>query len=288
MGVIVALTKAITVSKAMTMLHLSRDLDTAREALCKEDNSIVVESLCELFKKYVTRTWADLQNFGLLKSKLLKRGEQFKANVLTSTNKIAKFGSSFIRDGMVVLTHDYSSVVLTLLLAAHEQGKRFSVYVTESRPCSPTCKTAEILLKHDIPVTIIADTMVAYIMKDVDLVLVGAIHVVENGGILNKIGTYQISIVAKAFRKPFYVAAQSFKFTRKLYPLSQQEIPENQIKSPVTGEEEVNQLKTQYPNLQILHPQLDYTPPSYLTLLITDLGVLTPSAVSDELIKLYA
>ena len=35
------------------------------------------------------------------------------------------------------------------------------------------------------------------------------------------------------------------------------------------------------------HPMVDYTPPSYITLLFTDLGILTPSAVSDELIKLY-
>jgi len=63
MGVIAALTRAITLSKAMTMLHLTRDLDTAREAICKENNSIAVQSLCDLFKKYVTRTWADLQVF---------------------------------------------------------------------------------------------------------------------------------------------------------------------------------------------------------------------------------
>jgi len=289
MGVIAALTKAITLSKAMTMLHLNRDLDTAREAICKQDNSIAVQSLCDLFKKFVTRTWADLQNFQLLKEKLIKRGEQFKANAETSAIKIAKVGSSFIRDGMTVLTHGYSTVVVNLLFAALEQGKRFSVFVTESRPGSQTGKTAEILLQRNVPVTIIADSTAAYVMSDIDLVLVGAVNVVENGGVLNEIGTYQLSIVAKAFRKPVYVAAQSYKFTRKLYPLNQKEIPDNELPFNLENEDvRFAKLKTEYPELQVYRPKLDYTPPSYLTLLFTDLGVLTPSAVSDELIKLYA
>lgn len=58
----------------------------------------------------------------------------------------------------------------------------------------------------------------------VDMVLVGAEAVVENGGIINKLGTYQIALVAKAHNKPMYVAAESYKFAR-LYPLSQRDLP---------------------------------------------------------------
>ncbi|XP_020618993.1 translation initiation factor eIF-2B subunit alpha-like [Orbicella faveolata] len=110
-------------------------------------------------------------------------------------------------------------------------------------------------------------------MEKVDLVLVGAEGVVESGGIINKVGTYQMAVMTKAVNKPFYVVAESFKFVR-LYPLNQEDVP-NRFKysgssSCVDG-----------------HPVVDYTPPSYITLLFTDLGVLTPSAVSDELIKLY-
>jgi translation initiation factor eIF-2B subunit alpha len=55
----------------------------------------------------------------------------------------------------------------------------------------------------------------------VDLVLLGAEGVVENGGVINKLGTYQIALCAKSLNKPFYVAAESYKFAR-LYPLNQQ------------------------------------------------------------------
>eukprot|EP00118_Oscarella_pearsei_P010374 m.63461 g.63461 ORF g.63461 m.63461 type:complete len:75 (+) comp35169_c0_seq26:855-1079(+) len=66
-------------------------------------------------------------------------------------------------------------------------------------------------------------------MERVDLVILGAEGVVENGGIINKIGTYQIAVVAKAAKKPVYAVAESFKFVR-LFPLSQQEAP-NKIKA---------------------------------------------------------
>jgi translation initiation factor eIF-2B subunit alpha len=126
-------------------------------------------------------------------------------------------------------------------------------------------------------------------MDQMDLVLVGAEAVVENGGIINKIGTYQISIVAKAFNRPFYVTAESFKFTR-LYPLNQRDIPDSRSASAAVANTSLSREATMSSLLmaqQQQQPYLDYTPPSYITLLFTDLGVLTPSAVSDELIKLY-
>ena len=79
------------------------------------------------------------------------------------------------------------------------------------------------------------------------------------------------------------VAAESFKFTR-VYPLSQQDeclkIASANVATSGAAQEKSGQVweKT---------PFIDYTPPAYISLLFTDLGVLTPSAVSDELIKLY-
>jgi translation initiation factor eIF-2B subunit alpha len=142
-------------------------------------------------------------------------------------------------------------------------------------------------------------------MERVDVVVVGAEGVVENGGIVNKTGTFQTAIVAKAFHKPFYVATESYKFAR-IFPLSQRDLPEeNEISAPlvfktkggaIDGEEDEEDDGTCFNVGDALAPQspvtgvspaCDYTPANYITLLFTDLGVLTPSAVSDELIKLY-
>ncbi len=62
-----------------------------------------------------------------------------------------------------------------------------------------------------IPVTLILDSGVAYMMEKVDMVLVGAEGVVESGGIINMLGTYQAALVARTMNKPVYVAAESYK-----------------------------------------------------------------------------
>ncbi len=76
----------------------------------------------------------------------------------------------------------------------------------------------------DIPAQMILDAAVGYFIEKVDMVLVGAEGVVENGGLINQIGTYQIAVVAKAAKKPFYAIAESFKFVR-LFPLNQFDLP---------------------------------------------------------------
>lgn len=81
---------------------------------------------------------------------------------------------------------------------------------------------------------------------------------------------------AKELKKPVYVLTECIKFTRT-YPLNQTDLP-NEFKYLSS---------TLKKDLSREHPLVDYTPPSYITLLFTDIGIFTPSAVSDELIKLY-
>lgn len=111
-----------------------------------------------------------------------------------------------------------------------------------------------------------------------DISFLGAEGVGESGGIINRIGTYTMALCAKYMNKPFYVLSESFKFSR-LYPLNQRDLP-NSYKYLQRG----NGIND---NFDKVHPLVDYTPPLFITLIFTDLGILTPSAVSDELIKLY-
>lgn len=94
-----------------------------------------------------------------------------------------------------------------------------------------------------------------------------------------QVGTYQIALCAQALKTPFYVAVESYKFSRR-FPLCQKDVPSE----PVF----ISGIAPQLPKgCQQDSPKHDYTPPSQITLLITDFGVLTPAAVSDELIQLY-
>lgn len=220
-------------------------------------------------------------DYSKCKKIMIERGELFLRRISLSRNKIANLCHTFIKDGARILTHAYSRVVLRVLEEAVAAKKRFSVYITESQPDLSGKKMAKALSHLNVPVTVVLDAAVGYIMEKADLVIVGAEGVVENGGIINKIGTNQMAVCAKAQNKPFYVVAESFKFVR-LFPLNQEDVPDkfkykaDTLKSVQTGQD-----------LKEEHPWVDYTSPSLITLLFTDLGVLTPSAVSDELIKLY-
>ncbi|NXV96648.1 EI2BA factor, partial [Calonectris borealis] len=267
-----------------TIQGLRSSLLAAINTLSRVDSSVAVSSGGELFLRFISLTSLEYSDYSKCKEIMIERGEIFLRKVSLSRNKIAKLCHPFIRDGARILTHAYSRVVLRVLEAAVESKKRFSVYVTESQPDQAgqvlinLQKMAKALRKLNIPVTVILDAAVGYIMEKVDLVLVGAEGVVESGGIINKIGTNQIAVCAKAQNKPFYVVAESFKFVR-LFPLNQQDVPDK-------FKYKADTLKTSQ-NLTEEHPWIDYTSPSLITLLFTDLGVLTPSAVSDELIKLY-
>lgn len=86
-----------------------------------------------------------------------------------------------------------------------------------------------------------------------------------------------MAICSKAHNKPFYVLAESYKFIR-LYPLRQADIPE---RLKWRGEKRGSQANAD------THPLVDYTPPMYINLLLTDLGTLTTAAVCDTLLLLY-
>ncbi|KFP19530.1 Translation initiation factor eIF-2B subunit alpha, partial [Egretta garzetta] len=279
-----ALTAHLCLPAGETIQGLRSSLLAAIDTLSRVDSSVAVSSGGELFLRFISLTSLEYSDYSKCKEIMIERGEIFLRKVSLSRNKIAKLCHPFIRDGARILTHAYSRVVLRVLEAAVESKKRFSVYVTESQPDQAgqvfinLQKMAKALRKLNIPVTVILDAAVGYIMEKVDLVLVGAEGVVESGGIINKIGTNQIAVCAKAQNKPFYVVAESFKFVR-LFPLNQQDVPDK-------FKYKADTLKTSQ-NLTEEHPWIDYTSPSLITLLFTDLGVLTPSAVSDELIKLY-
>ncbi|CAI9766055.1 unnamed protein product [Fraxinus pennsylvanica] len=275
-----ALASVIRSTQATTMMELEIELKKAADSLKSWDTtSISLTAGCDLFMRYVTRTSAlEYEDFNSAKSRLLERAEKFGELSLKARRTIAMLSQDFIFDGCTILVHGSSRVVLEVLRTAAQNRKLFRVFCTEGRPDRTGLWLSNELAKLDIPVKLLIDSAVAYSMDEVDMVFVGADGVVESGGIINMMGTYQTALVAKSMNKPVYVAAESYKFAR-LYPLDQKDmVPALRpidFGVPIPSKVEVETSAR------------DYTPPQYLTLLFTDLGVLTPSVVSDELIQLY-
>lgn len=267
------LIELIRVTEAATLSELR---DTLRNVINQitlqaERNVTSVTSGCELFLRFITLASLDNDLEGV-KRVLVERGQMFLGRAESARKTIASISQHFIRDGSVLLLHSSSKVVLQILREAAKQNKHFTVYITESHPEKEGLDMHRSLVEANIPSTVIIDSAVGYIMERVDMVLLGAEAVVESGGIINRIGTCQMAVMAKALNKPVYAAAESFKFLRE-YPLNQKQVTNNH--------------KYMDDEATAGHPNVDYTPPSYIALLFTDLGILTPSAVSDELIKLY-
>ena len=100
-------------------------------------------------------------------------------------------------------------------------------------------------------------------MPSIDYVFLGAEAVVENGGIISKIGTFTIALCAKCHKKKLYIFTESLKFM-KMFPLNQKDI--TKFIKKMEG----------FDNLVA-----DYTPPEYITSLVTDIGICPPAFVSD-------
>ncbi|QRV77543.1 translation initiation factor eIF-2B beta subunit [Ceratobasidium sp. AG-Ba] len=182
---------------------------------------------CDLFIRYVTSLPQDTiprRSFEEHKAELVRQGRKYaQTTAATCRDTIARHALGVIKDDSVILTHSYSRVVMHALLHAHRQ-RRISVYVTEARPRGLGMKTYEALTAAGIPCTVVLDSAVAYVMDKVDFVLVGSEAVVESGGLINAVGSFQAALIAKAANVPFYALAESYKFLR-LFPLSQHDLP---------------------------------------------------------------
>jgi len=198
--------------------------------------------------------------------------------------KMGDFGSKLIGDGDVVLTHcnagslatvDYGTA-LGVIRAAWNQGKKIRVIATETRPKLQGARLTVYELKRDgIPVTLITDSMVGYVMSKqmVSKVVVGADRIVRNA-VINKIGTYNIAVLAHEHGIPFYVAAPTS--TMDLSHTSDDAVIEER------NPEEVTHLCSERiapKGVRVINPAFDFTPMNYVSAIITEKGVLSPEAL---------
>jgi len=281
--VIQALSHVVETCDANTILGIQIEVRAASDSLmkhCKDNLGILAG--CQLFNSYIQTVWNRAKgspNFEKCKNLILEHCKNFSKRSKKSRQLISKFGLEFIPNNTVILTHSYSRVVHSVLKTAHRAGRRFTVLLTETRPHDKGYIAARKCKDAGIDYNVILDSAAAQVMSNVDIVLVGAEAVVESGGIINEVGTYQLALTAKALAIPFYVACESYKFMR-IFPLTQADIPQKEQPHKKSSKKKHNDVKTQFQTR-------DYTPPEFITLLFTNLGILTTSDVSDELIKLH-
>jgi ribose 1,5-bisphosphate isomerase len=212
----------------------------------------------------------------------IKNGAQkFIKNSLNAVDKIGVYGSKRVKPSTALLTHCNSAAALSVILQAHRDGKMIRVFATESRPWNQGYLSIKKLSENDVDVTLIVDSAVRYIIKDEDVksVFVGADTVYSDGSVVNKIGTAQIALIAHEAHIPFYVCAETYKFffeslTGKLVKIEERDPIE--IVDP-----------KKFPKVKFRNPVFDITPAKYIDALITEKGIIAPSAAYAIIKKVF-
>ncbi|MDR0523860.1 MAG: ribose 1,5-bisphosphate isomerase [Candidatus Methanoplasma sp.] len=206
--------------------------------------------------------------------------DRFIESSSRAVEAISEIGARSVSDGDTVLTHCNSSAAVGVLIEAHRRGRSFKAYATETRPWRQGLVTARELAAAGVDVTLIADSAARHVMKRVDRVFVGADTVMSDGSVVNKIGTSQIAAAARDFGADFAVCAETYKFSPKT--VSGEPVP---IEERDGGE--LAKAGEVPPSVKIYNPVFDVTPPGDVSRLITEEGVMHPSAAYSVLLRRF-
>lgn len=195
--------------------------------------------------------------------------------------RIGEHGADLIPDGAKIITHCNAGALATggigtalaAIYVAVEQGKRLSVYADETRPLLQGSRlTAWELQRAGIPVTVLVDGAAASLMREekIDLCIVGADRIAENGDVANKVGTFPLALAANHHGVPFYVAAPSSTLdpsTKSGNEILIEQRGGNEVCSPFDT-------PTAPDGVAVYNPAFDVTPARLITAIITDRAVV--------------
>jgi methylthioribose-1-phosphate isomerase len=216
-----------------------------------------------------------------IQEKLLAEAHAMYKEDIAACKAMGAFGGALLPDEGGVLTHCNAGALATcgygtalgVIRSAVEQGKRIHVYADETRPFLQGARlTAWELMADHIPTTVICDNMAASLMRagKIQTVVVGADRIAANGDVANKIGTYNVAILAKEHSIPFYVAAPWS--TIDLATATGDSIPIEERPAIEVTHHGGKQLT---PNgVGIRNPAFDVTPARYIAAIVTERGVL--------------
>lgn len=218
---------AIGITAAMGIALAAKTIEAKDAAELKNELANVCEEFAKTRPTAVNLFWAidrmrkiiaDGADLDGIRAALEKEAMVILDEDVAMNRSIGKNGAKYIQDGDVVMTHCNAGALATggygtalgVIRAAIEEGKKIEVYACETRPYLQGARlTAWELQQDNIKVTLITDNMAGYFMRTgvIKKIIVGADRIAANGDTANKIGTYTHSVVAKAHKIPFYVAA---------------------------------------------------------------------------------
>ena len=281
-GVAAAMGAALGVlhSKAKSLEELRAEFVKICDELAKTRPTAVdlfwaLDRMKVRFEELVRQT-SDLTK---IKQGMVEEAQRVHAEKKAADEAIGRFGAKFMpREGQVMTQCNAGALAtagigtaLGVIRMAIEEGRHLHVLVPETRPYLQGARlTAWELHRGGIPLTLITDNMVGHFLKTgkVGAIVTGADRIAANGDTANKIGTYQIAVLAKENKVPFYIAA----------PISTLDlsIPDgDHIPIEERSAEEVTHLQGVRiaPDVHAANPAFDVTPARYIAAIFTERGV---------------
>ncbi|HEY3231233.1 MAG TPA: translation initiation factor eIF-2B, partial [Roseiflexaceae bacterium] len=214
---------------------------------------------------------------GELRQAVAQATEEFKRQLRQNALRVAEGALGLIADGSTIITISHSGTVEQALLHARRAGRRFSVICLESRPACEGREAAASLASADVPVKLVVDAAATAMVQAAQVVLVGA-DLLNNRGLVNKIGTRALALAAQVSGVPFYTLCGGEKFLPPGYcPPDQQEWPAGEVWADAP------------PEVKVQNHYFEWTPLEELSGIVTEQGTLPVAAVEGWLaaIKLH-
>jgi len=297
---------AIGVAAAMGVaIGIQKSSATSVDGL-KEEFPVICDTLAKTRPTAVDLFWAlermkrrfqellqSHANLASIRKAMVEEAKEVHREKLATDEAIGRFGAEFMPKEGQVMTQCNAGALATagigtalgVIRVAFEQGRKLHVLVPETRPYLQGARlTAWELHRGGIPLTLITDNMVGHFLKTgkVGAIVTGADRIAANGDTANKIGTYQIAVLAKENGVPFYIAAPISTFDLSI-PDGEHIPIEERTAEEVTHIQGVRIA----PDVHAAHPAFDVTPNRYIRAIFTERGVAT-APYTESLKKLAA
>lgn len=223
-----------------------------------------------------------------IKDRIKKEADLILREDIAINREIGRHGEKLIPEDATIITHCNAGALATagygtalgVIRAAHEAGKKIKVIADETRPWLQGLRlTAFELMEDNISVTVIADNAAGSLLRRgrIDAAVTGADRIAANGDVANKIGTYNLAVLAKENGVPFYVAAPLSTIDLKMKNGDLIEIEER-------DPQEITRVAGKMigpKNVTAYNPVFDVTPAKYVSGIITEKGVARPPYLSS-------
>lgn len=212
---------------------------------------------------------------------MLNLADQMAEEDVITNKTMGQFGNTIVPQNATILTHCNTGALATVeygtalgvIRAAHNSGKNIFVYADETRPRLQGGRlTAWELIQEKIPSKLIADNVAATLIRDgkIDLILVGADRIANNGDSANKIGTFMLSVIAGVYNIPFYIVAPTTTIDFEMNTGAEIEI-EERSSTEVTH---IKGVQIAPDGMDVYNPAFDVTPAENITAIITEKGII--------------